>query len=106
MLTLIYVVIFVILFLIISNVLAENISVFGDYPKILAFCVTVLCMIGMFEVFSGMEGIQVNVVLLPYAALAIWIIIMFMLKTVFGFIRKCSLKKIERKYENVSKHRN
>ncbi|MBI9017008.1 MAG: hypothetical protein JEZ07_07095 [Phycisphaerae bacterium] len=88
MLTLIYVVIFVILFLITSNVLAENTSVFGNYPKILAFCVTALCMIGMSEAFSGMEKIEVNVVLIPYAALVIGVVLMILLKAILWVFKK------------------
>ncbi|MBI9019106.1 MAG: hypothetical protein JEZ07_17790 [Phycisphaerae bacterium] len=103
MLTLIYIVIFVILFLIISNVLAENTSVFGDYPKVLAFCVTVLCMIGMSEAFSGIEGIEVNVVVLPYAALVISVIFVFLLKAILWVFRKKEGSSFSAKEKSSSK---
>lgn len=97
--------IFVILFLIILNVLQQMSFFKGKTATIVALCISLLCILGLHQYFfvtteigeisenSENSGTELNIILLPYAALALAILLLIFLLFAATIFRSDKLKK-------------
>jgi hypothetical protein len=84
--TIILVPVFILLAVIVFKPIKSALN-FDTFPSgVLSVCVSALCVIGMSRSMKGTTG----VVLLPYAAMGIAIILLFLLLFIVSIIKRCS----------------
>ncbi len=92
---LIYIAIFVILFVVIDQSLKAGLSYDGNSRLVLSACVTLLCMIGMKDMLSSTGSVEIEVMLLPYAALGVAILAVILIAGICTLFRKRSARTSE-----------
>ena len=109
--------IFALLFVIILNALREVSFFKGQTVIIVAICASLLSVIGLFRFFGAgdityhvskernSQGTHLDIILIPYAVLAIAILIMSLLLFLSKIFRKRSEKRYHRKFNHGAERR-